>query len=98
MANVELHNDEIQRNLAFWRKKPVLRKIYRGFHETISRRLAKDAGGLVVELGSGVADITDVIPGCVRTDLFPNPWIDRVENAYDLSFGDGSVSNLILFA
>ena len=33
----------------------------------------------------------------MRTDLFPNPWIDQVENAYTLTFGDGEVSHLILF-
>ena len=31
------------------------------------------------------------------TDLFPNPWIDRVESAYNLSFSDNSISHLILF-
>jgi SAM-dependent methyltransferase len=29
--------------------------------------------------------------------VFPNPWLDRVENAYDLTFADGSVSHMILF-
>jgi SAM-dependent methyltransferase len=41
--------------------------------------------------------IKEVIPDCVTTDLFPNPWLDRQENAYRLSFADGTVSNLILF-
>jgi SAM-dependent methyltransferase len=52
---------------------------------------------MVVELGSGMGSIKDVIPDCVTTDLFPNPWLDRQENAYRLSFAAGSVSNLILF-
>jgi SAM-dependent methyltransferase len=38
-----------------------------------------------------------VLPDCITTDLFPNPWLDRVENAYALSFADRSVGNLILF-
>jgi hypothetical protein len=38
-----------------------------------------------------------VIPECVTTDIFPNPWLDRVENAYALNFADASVGNLILF-
>jgi SAM-dependent methyltransferase len=29
--------------------------------------------------------------------LFPNPWIDQVENAYALTFADATVSDLILF-
>jgi len=37
-----------------------------------------------------------VIPDCVRTDLFPFPWIDRVENAYRLSFGDETLANLFM--
>jgi hypothetical protein len=49
-----------------------------------------------VELGSGLGNIHEVIPNCIRTDLFPNPWIDQIENAYQLSFADESVSDLIL--
>lgn len=97
MIDIYAHNQEIQDNIANWKRKPLLREIYRGFHETIAGHLADRSLGAVVELGSGVADITEVIPNCVRTDLFSNPWIDRVENAYDLSFGNESVSTLILF-
>jgi SAM-dependent methyltransferase len=97
MTNIDAHNQEIKENIANWKHKPLLREIYRGFHETIAGHLADRSLGAVVELGSGVADITEVIPNCVRTDLFLNPWIDHVENAYDLSFDDESVSTLILF-
>ena len=41
--------------------------------------------------------IKDTIPGCVTTDLLPHPSVDRQENAYRLSFEDGSISHLILF-
>ena len=97
MTNKDAHNWEIQANIANWKRKPVLREIYRAFHEEIANQLADRSAGLVVELGSGVADITEVIPNCVRTDLFLNPWIDQVQNAYSLSFEKQSVSNLILF-
>jgi SAM-dependent methyltransferase len=97
MTNINAHRQEIQENISNWKRKPVLREIYKGFHETIAAHLTNCSLGPVVELGSGVADITAVIPNCVRTDLFPNPWVDRVENAYDLSFSNASVSNLILF-
>ena len=53
--------------------------------------------GLKVKLGSGMGNIRDHIPECIITDLFPNPWLDRVENAYNLSFPDASVGHLILF-
>ena len=97
MIAVDRHNEEIQRNLDFWHRKPSLRQVYRIFHETIAAALPAQRTGIVAELGSGVPDISEVIPGCLRTDLFPNPWLDRVENAYALSFPDGSVSALVLF-
>ncbi len=91
------HNLEIQGNRIAWERKPQLRSVYRGFHEMIASRLDRSVCGLVVELGSGMGSIKEVIPDCVTTDLFPNPWLDRQENAYRLGFPDGAVSNLILF-
>ena len=89
--------EETERNRRLWEAKPVLRRIYRGFHEAIAARLAPASLGAVVELGSGIGNIREVIPGCLRTDRFAAPGLDRVEDAYSLSFADGSVSNLILF-
>jgi SAM-dependent methyltransferase len=91
------HNVEIQSNRAAWESKPYLRAIYREFYELIAQRIRPTPPGLVVELGSGMGRIKEVIPQCVTTDLFPNPWLDRQENAYGLSFADGTVSHLILF-
>ncbi len=97
MPDVSQHNEEIQRNLRSWEHKPLLKQIYRGFHELIAEHLSPDQKGSTVELGSGIGNIKEAIPNCIRTDLFRNPWIDQVENAYRLSFTDASVSNLILF-
>jgi SAM-dependent methyltransferase len=38
-----------------------------------------------------------VLPDCLTTDLFPNPWIDQTEDVYALSFADDSVAAFILF-
>jgi len=97
MTNIDAHNQEIQQNIENWKRKPLLREIYKGFHELIANNIADRSLGKIVELGSGVADITEVIPDCIRTDLFPNPWIDQTENAYDLSFNNEEISTLILF-
>jgi len=97
MPTMYRHNEEIRRNLKSWQDKPLLRRLYRSFHEAIAQQLPDRPAACVVELGSGVADVSEVIPGCIRTDFFPNPWIARVENAYSLSFADASVSALILF-
>ena len=91
------HDVEIQSNRQAWQRKPLLQAVYRRFHELIASRLDRSVPGTIVELGSGMGSIKDVIPECVTTDLFPNPWLDRQENAYSLSFAEGSVSNLILF-
>ncbi len=91
------HNDEIEQNLKSWEDKPLLRKIYRGFHEALAKSILVDSSGITVEIGSGIGNIKEVIPHCLRTDLFPNPWLDQTEDAYRLSFQSGSVSNLILF-
>ncbi|MFL7812722.1 MAG: methyltransferase domain-containing protein [Anaerolineales bacterium] len=97
MEKIDRHQDEILLNKQRWESKPILREIYGDFHTRIAERLPGDLEGLIVELGSGVADISQTIPNCIRTDLFPNPWIDQVENAYQLSFADGSAAGLILF-
>lgn len=91
------HNEEIQLNKVAWARKPSLRKVYNSFHEAIRRRLKYIPNKLIVELGSGIGSIKTVIPECVTTDIFSNPWLDRQENAYSLSFTNDSVGCLILF-
>jgi len=90
------HQKQIEENLRHWRAKPVLREIYRDFHRLLASYLS-GVPGETVEIGSGIGNIKEVIPHCVRTDMFPNPGIDRQENIYRLSMPDCSVANLILF-
>lgn len=97
MVSLEQHQLEIQANLERWNSKPLLRKIYRNFHEKIAAQINPSLEGITIELGSGIGNIKEVIPDCLRTDIFQHPWIDQVEDAYNLSFSDCSVSNLILF-
>ncbi len=96
-VDLEQHNIEIFENRELWKKKPLLRRVYRQFYREIARRLNPNLPGLIVELGSGMGNIKEQCPQCITSDIFPNPWLDRVENAYRLSFGDGEVSHLILF-
>ena len=94
--NNQQHLDEIHQNHRAWQKKTILRVIYRRFHRRIAS-LLKTSDVPTIEIGSGIGKIVEVINDCVRTDLFPNPWIDQVENAYKMSFDNESVSNIILF-
>lgn len=96
-VEVEQHNREIQANAKHWQRKPLLRRIYRDFYIEIARELRPDLPGQTVEIGSGIGNLKTVMPDALTTDLFPNPWLDQIENAYALSFEDNSVANLILF-
>ena len=90
------HQRQIEENLRYWQAKPVLREIYHEFHMLLARYLS-EVSGETVEVGSGIGNIREVIPHCVRTDIFANPWIDRQENIYHMTMPDDSVANLILF-
>jgi len=93
----EQHNVEIHQNLEHWKKKPILQKVYAGFYNLIKQNVNEKLEGEVVELGSGVGNLKSVIPKAICTDLFDNPWVDQVENAYKLSFDNQKVSNIIMF-
>ncbi len=95
--SIDQHDIEIQQNMERWNAKPLLRRIYREFHQRIAEWALPEQRGITVELGSGIGNIKEVIPHCLRTDLFPNPWLDQTENAYRLSFKDSSVATIILF-
>lgn len=93
---IDLHQGFIEKNYEYWNRKPLLKTLYGDFYRLIAKNLSNLSEGKIVELGSGLGNIHEFIPNCIRTDLFPNPWIDQIENAYRLSFADESVSDLIL--
>ena len=96
-VSLEQHNIEIHENRRHWERKPLLRKVYWQFGREIAKRVDPALPGLVVELGSGMGHIKEHLPHCLTTDVFANSWLDRVEDAYELSFAAGAISHLILF-
>jgi SAM-dependent methyltransferase len=96
ILDINLHQELIDKNQEYWNRKPLLRTLYGEFYRLISNHLSRLSNSKIVELGSGLGNIHEVIPDCIRTDLFPNPWIDQIENAYKLSFANETVSDLIL--
>jgi SAM-dependent methyltransferase len=96
IKNTSRHQTEISRNRSVWENKPLLREVYADFHAVIANELA-DISGITAELGSGIGSVAATIPGCLMTDLEVNPGVDQVEDAYQLSWSDNSVANLILF-
>lgn len=96
-TDLEQHNREIHENRESWKKKAPLRAAYREFYRAIKKEMAPGRTGLTLEVGSGMGNIKEEIPECITSDLFPNPWLDRKENLYELNFPNGSISHLILF-
>src|SRR5262245_3428616 len=94
-ADIAQHNREIHENLERWQKKTLLRRIYANFYAEIARRIQREQAGLIVEIGSGIGNLKQAVPESIATDLFKNPWLDQVENAYALTFHDRTVGNLI---
>jgi hypothetical protein len=94
---LEQHQEEISRNKQAWESKPLLRQIYSSFYGRITAKIDPLLPGKVVELGSGIGNLKTHLPSAITTDLFPNPWLDLVCDAYELPFKDASLSHLILF-
>lgn len=92
---IEQHKYLIDKNQSLWKRKPLLRKVYTDLYRTMEGYRSQ-ASGMTLELGSGMGSISEVMPDCLRTDLFPFPWLDLVENAYCLSFKDSTISSLLM--
>jgi SAM-dependent methyltransferase len=97
MTQLIQHQIEIQSNQRAWESKPLLRKIYAQFYDSIRTLIDLRIPGTVVEIGSGIGNLKDHVANVVCTDLFRNPWLDVVCDGYRLPFRDGSVSHLVLF-
>ena len=95
--SIARHEDEIRVNAGSLQCKPLLRRIYADFHRKMAEWLPAELSGGTAELGSGIADITTVIPDCIRTDLTAREGISRVENAYRLTFPTASLRAILMF-
>lgn len=78
-----------------WEKRPLVRHLYREWHEMIRQRLS-EVSGLTVGLGSGFGSLRDTIPDVVLTDVKPTPWTTEAVDAEQMPYGDGSLANLVL--
>ena len=92
--DITQHALEIEQNRIFWQQKPLLRKVYERFYHEISKQLTS---GTKLEIGSGIGQIKEFIPGCITSDLFLNPGVDQLESAYFLSFPDNSLNKNLVF-
>lgn len=95
--DADQHNREIHENLRHWEHKPALREEYARFYRLIAGRLKGIPDAPVLECGSGIGNLKSVLPAAITSDLFPNPWLDRQENVYALSYADASLGGVVLF-
>jgi len=87
--------DELRPLEAAWRRRPLVRRLYRDWFERVVARLAP-VPGPTVELGSGIGAFKEHHPATLATDVEPTPWAERVVDAEELPFEDVSVANIVL--
>jgi SAM-dependent methyltransferase len=97
MHDVSQHLREMLSNRSGWERKLLLRKCYAEYYREIANHLLPESSGPTLELGSGLGLVKEHIPHCQTSDIFPNQWLDRVENAYAINQPKESLANLILF-
>ncbi|NOS99652.1 MAG: methyltransferase domain-containing protein [Phycisphaerales bacterium] len=84
-----------------WRRKPLLRDIYREFFAAVRARLA-ELDGPIVEIGGGPGCFKEYQQGLDRTrpilsfDVTPCPWLDFAADACDLPLKRASVGSLVM--
>ena len=86
---IDIHRRVIQ-------TKPFLKALYREHYRELTRFLDGIPEGPVIELGSGGGFIKEVRPDVITTDLYPEPYIDRVMAADRLDFADGTVAAVLM--
>jgi SAM-dependent methyltransferase len=97
MTPASQHQGEIERNRRSWEGKPLLREIYEGFYRLILGQIDSGIDAPVVEIGAGIGSLKARLPSVIATDLFVNPGVDVVCDAYELPFASASVGHLVLF-
>ena len=76
-----------------WQKKPVLRVVYSDFFDRIALRCGP---GPTLEIGGGIGNSKDQLPGLLIGDVQYAPWLDLVADAQRLPFAEGVLGNLVM--
>ena len=76
-----------------WDRKPGLRAVYEDFYDRIA---AVCTSGLTIEIGGGIGNLAQWLPGAVGTDIQFAPWLDCVADAQHLPFADGTAANIVM--
>ena len=77
------------------REKKALRAIYDAWYRILAAALPEGTER-VLELGSGGGYFGEVVPGAIRSELFPCPWLDVALDGQELPFADGSLRGIAM--
>ena len=96
LYTMENHKLIDQKTRGAFKKKRLLRLIYKDYYKEILKYIHIDQDYKILEIGSGTGNIKEILPDCITSDQFIEPNIDQIENIYKLSFEDSSISNIIM--
>ena len=87
--------ERLERHAAIWSGRPLLRQIYRRYHQAIDRARCS-VGGADIEIGAGHGSFVEFRPNTISCDVVPCPWLNCAADASHLPFADESLANIIM--
>jgi len=85
----------LDRHRALWKKKNITRRLYTGWYGEIVRDLSPGSAP-AVEIGSGTGNFKDFMPSVIASDIVRCEWLDMVNDAIALPYGDSTIGNFVL--
>ncbi len=76
-----------------WENKPTLRALYSAYAD---RLIANARPGNILEIGGGVGNLKETVPGVISMDIVATSWIDLVGKAERIPFRQEYFDNIVL--
>lgn len=88
-------DDVLSRHREIWKRKKILRDIYKSWYEKIISDL-KLPDKKTIELGGGSGNFKEFFPGVISSDIEKRDWLDMSFDAHKMPFENDSVSNIVM--
>lgn len=85
----------LDRHRELWKKKKLTRYLYAKWYEEIAREFSP-VDAPAVEIGSGTGNFKDFMPSVIASDIVRCDWLDMVNDAMALPYGDSTIGNFVL--
>lgn len=85
--------EKLKEHKEIWKKKEIIRRIYLDWYKLI---MTHKREGRIVELGSGIGNLSEYYPEIISSDIIPCPWLDIVFNATAMPFEEEGIDTLIM--